>query len=274
MDNRAIGVFDSGMGGLTVLSALREALPNESFIYLGDTARLPYGTKSPTTIRQYASQMARFLVEKDIKALVIACNSATTAALPHLQQTLPDIPIVMGVVEPGAMAAMNASNCGVIGLLATEATVQSKAYQKEIYNLDKDAIVLPQAANVLVALSEAGHIDDALAITALRHYLEPFITKNIDTLVLGCTHFPIFQKSIATILPAHIKIIDSAKTTSQLLKTRLKDMNLLQSQKTKQSRLSFHITDSIQRFIKIGPYFLRQDLQEYSISLIDIPSSY
>lgn len=268
MDNRAIGVFDSGMGGLTVLSALRQTLPKESFIYLGDTARLPYGTKSPTTIRQYASQMARFLVEKDIKALVIACNSATTAALPHLQQTLPDIPIVMGVVEPGAMAAMNASSRGVIGLLATEATVQSKAYQSAILKLDKDAIVLPQAANVLVALSEAGHISDALATTALRHYLKPFINKNIDTLVLGCTHFPVFKNSLKALLPSHITLIDSAHTTAVVLKQMLSHESLLSN--AKKPSLAFHVTDSIARFKSISSIFFDGKLSDQAIHLVDL----
>ena len=199
----AIGVFDSGMGGLTVLRALRAALPQESFIYLGDTARLPYGTKSPDTVKQYAVQMARVLVERRIKALVIACNTATTAALPHLQALMPDL-LVLGVVAPGANAAVVATRNNNIAVMATETTIAAQAYHRLIHEKIPNATVSSRACSVLVALAEEGMVDNAIARAALQHYLTDFIDE--DTLLLGCTHFPVFKPLLATLIPEHMKI--------------------------------------------------------------------
>ena len=186
----AIGVFDSGMGGLTVLRSLKRLLPEESFLYLGDTARLPYGTKSQDTVKQYAVQMARLLVERRIKALVIACNTATTAALPHLQALLPDIP-VLGVLAPGAQSAVSATQNQRVMVFATETTIAAGAYQRLITQQLPAARVSAKACSVLVALAEEGMVNNAIARAALEHYLQD--RQDEDTVLLGCTHFPVFK---------------------------------------------------------------------------------
>ncbi len=209
----AIGVFDSGMGGLTVLSALRTRLPAESFVYLGDTARLPYGTKSPETVKQYAVQMARILVDRQIKALVIACNTATTAALPHLQKMLPDIP-VLGVVAPGAAAVVAATRNQHIAVLATETTIASNAYHDLIVKELPQATISNRACSVLVALAEAGMVDNNVAYEALNYYLEGI--SNEDAVLLGCTHFPVFKNLLATLLPKGLLLLIPHKQQPQL----------------------------------------------------------
>ena len=262
----AIGVFDSGMGGLTVLSALQAHLPQESFIYLGDTARLPYGTKSPDTVKQYAVQMAKILVERRIKALVIACNTATTAALPHLQKLLPDIP-VLGVVAPGAAAAVAASRNHCISVFATETTIASSAYQNLIVEQLPQAIITNRACSVLVALAEEGMVDNAIAREALKHYLQDF--TNQDTVLLGCTHFPVFKPLLASLLPAGVAIVDSAQATALSLYSHLDKKELLNKESHKMPQIHYLVTDSVQRFQKVGQIFLGQELLISDIELVD-----
>ena len=261
----AIGVFDSGMGGLTVLRALRTALPTESFIYLGDTARLPYGTKSQDTVQQYAVQMARLLVERQIKALVIACNTATTAALPYLQSMLPDLP-VLGVVEPGASAAIAATRNRRIAVLATETTIASNAYQNLIVNHLPDVTISARACSVLVALAEEGMVDNAIARAALQHYLSDITHE--DTILLGCTHFPVFKSLLQSLLPDNIHVVDSAEATASALKRVLIENNLLQSATEKVS-MHYLVTDSVKRFQSVGQLFLGQYLAADEIELVD-----
>lgn len=262
----AIGVFDSGMGGLTVLRALRARFPEESFVYLGDTARLPYGTKSPDTVKQYAVQMARLLVERRIKALVIACNTATTAALPHLQQMLPDIP-VLGVVAPGAAAAVAATKNKRIAVLATETTIASHAYQKLIANQMPEAVISTRACSVLVALAEEGMVDNAIAREALKHYLGDITDE--DAIVLGCTHFPIFKPLFASLLPKGVIIVDSAEATATSLYKLLSAKNLLNDKPAIHSKINYLVTDSVKRFQKVGEIFLGEELQIDDIELVD-----
>ncbi len=262
---RSIGVFDSGMGGLTVLKALKQALPNESFIYLGDTARLPYGTKSPETIRAYAEQLAKVLVERHIKALVIACNTASTAALPHLQKILPDLPII-GVVEPGANAALKATRNGKVMVLATQTTIASKAYQAHIQAKRSDIEVKGQACSLLVALAEEGMVDNAIAISALEHYLKAL--EDEDTILLGCTHFPVFKETLKKLLPKDVEIVDSAIATSEALKQVLKDRNLLNPE-TYRPQMQYLVTDSVERFRQVSPIFLGAHLAQDAVELID-----
>ena len=269
MDSRqlAIGVFDSGMGGLTVLRALRERLPQESFVYLGDTARLPYGTKSPDTVKQYAMQMARILVERRIKALVIACNTATTAALPHLQTMLPEIP-VLGVVAPGASAAVAATRNQCITVLATETTIASNAYQNLIVQHLPQAVITNRACSVLVALAEEGMVDNAIAREALKHYLQDF--SNQDAVLLGCTHFPVFKPLLASLLPPEVAIVDSAQATASSLYTLLSEQQLLNEDLQAETKISYLVTDSVQRFQKVGKIFLGQELMIDDIELVDV----
>lgn len=262
----AIGVFDSGMGGLTVLKALRASLPHESFVYLGDTARLPYGTKSPDTVKQYAMQMAKILVERQIKALVIACNTATTAALPHLQSMLADIP-VLGVVAPGASAAVAATRNQRVLVLATETTIASKAYQELIVKNLPQAVINTRACSVLVALAEEGMVDNAVAREALKHYLDGFTDE--DAVLLGCTHFPVFKSLLTSLLPAGVAIVDSAQATALSLHKLLQEQNLLSDGAITPATTKYLVTDSVNRFQKVGQIFLGEQLALESIELVD-----
>lgn len=262
-----IGVFDSGMGGLTVLRALRDVLPNESFIYLGDTARLPYGTKSPDTVKHYATQMARILVERRVKALVIACNTATTAALSHLQIILPDMP-VMGVVSPGSEAAVFATKNQHIAVFATETTIASNAYQNLIRAKLPEVKINARACSVLVALAEEGMVNNAITREALRHYLDDF--SNEDTILLGCTHFPVFKSMLSTLLPEGVALVDSGEATANALHYMLLEKNLINSDKTTPTTVKYLVTDSVARFQSVGKIFLGNELNLTDIELIDV----
>ncbi|MFA5959339.1 MAG: glutamate racemase [Tatlockia sp.] len=268
-NNLPIGVFDSGMGGLTVLRALKNTLKQESFIYLGDTARLPYGTKSPATVQHYAMQMARLLVERQIKALVIACNTATTAALPHLKAMLPDLP-VLGVVIPGASAAAKATRNNRIIVLATETTIASNAYQNLITEHKPSAIITARACSVLVALAEEGMINNSVAKEALSHYLSEF--QDEDTLLLGCTHFPVFKSLLTTLLPEGVTLVDSAEATAAALKQVLCEAKL-EKNGLETSSVKYLVTDSVNRFQTVGEIFLGEPLAKEHIELVDAPSS-
>jgi len=265
LQNTPIGVFDSGMGGLTVLRALRAALPNESFIYLGDTARLPYGTKSADTVKQYAVQMARILIEKRIKLLVIACNTATTAALSHLQAMLPDTPVI-GVINPGAQAAVAASKNQRIAVIATETTIASQAYQQAILAMCPQAKITARTCGLLVALAEEGMADNAITHAAFDHYLAGFNEE--DTLLLGCTHFPVFESYLKKRLPTSVNVVDSALATALAVKNVLHEKHLVNSDTT--SEVRYLVTDSIQRFQAVGALFLGAPLDKQTIALIDI----
>ncbi|MFA6302055.1 MAG: glutamate racemase [Legionella sp.] len=262
----AIGVFDSGMGGLTVLRSLRAYLPRESFVYLGDTARLPYGTKSPDTVKQYAVQMAKILVEREIKALVVACNTATTAALPHLQELLPDIP-VLGVVAPGAAAAVAATKNQRIAVLATETTIASKAYQDLIAQQLPNAVISARACSVLVALAEEGMVDNSVAREALIHYLHDI--RDEDAILLGCTHFPVFKSTLTSLLPEGVAIVDSAEATAISLHSVLNNLDLLNDDPLASPKVNYLVTDSVNRFLNVGAIFLGEQLALGDIELVD-----
>jgi glutamate racemase len=263
----AIGVFDSGMGGLTVLRVLKECLPQESFIYLGDTARLPYGTKSQNTVKQYAMQMAKLLVERRIKGLVIACNTATTAALPYLQSMLPDIP-VLGVVTPGANAAIAATKNKRIAVLATETTIASNAYQELIMQQLPQAVISTRACSVLVALAEEGMINNQVAHEALKYYLNGLTDE--DTLLLGCTHFPVFKLLLSKLLPKQVTIVDSAHATAHVFRSLLEQTNLINDKASGSGSVNYLVTDSIKRFQAVGELFLGEALAAGDIELVDV----
>lgn len=264
-----IGVFDSGMGGLTVLRELVKHLPNESFLYLGDTARLPYGTKSQQTVVRYALQMASLLVAQGIKLLVLACNTASTAALTYLQRQFPNIPII-GVVEPGARAAVNATKNNKVALLATETTIQSGIYQSMIRSLNPAIAIITQTCGLFVALAEEGCINDDIALLVTQKYLEPVINSHhhCDSVILGCTHFPVFMQSLSTILGAGVNVINSARATAKAVKLVAKKMNL-EGMTTSQPTISFFVTDSPQRFIRVGEIFFGRCINPKTVQLID-----
>lgn len=214
----AVGVFDSGLGGLTVLKALIEAFPNENFVYLGDTARLPYGSKSSETIRGYAEQILEFLTSTaKLKAIVIACNSASTQVPESEWQGIP----VLNVIDPGVSLALNTSQSSRIGLMATRATVTSDEYGKRLRQKNPAAHVVSVACPLLVSLAEEGWVDDPITNLVVYRYMEPLLRENIDTLILGCTHYPILQTSIQKAVGTGIKLIHSGSAMVEALKAVL-----------------------------------------------------
>jgi glutamate racemase len=249
----AIGVFDSGVGGLTVFREIARALPRESLIYLGDSARVPYGTKSPSTIVRYSLEAAQHLMERGVKMLVVACNTATAAALPILRERLP-IPVI-GVVEPGARAAV-ARTSGVVGVIATEGTVRAKAYTLAIKALDPDIEVIEAAAPLFVPLAEEGWANTHVAREVAEIYLEPLIDAGIDTLVLGCTHYPILRSTIEQVVGDVVQIVDSAETTAQVVREALGA-----SAGVSEPLHHFLVTDAEERFRRIAGEFLARDIE-------------
>ncbi|WEV54114.1 glutamate racemase [Leuconostocaceae bacterium ESL0723] len=236
-NNQAIGMFDSGVGGLTVLKAAEQLLPHEQFIYVGDTARMPYGPRSAAEIVQYSNEIADFLVNQfNIKLLVIACNTATARALPTLQERL-SIPVI-GVIDAGAQAAAKASPAGKIGLIATKGTVDSKRYQEELADLAPQATVLAQAEPDFVKWVEADRFEDSSLQAAVDQHLAPLKDAAVDTLILGCTHFPLMADLIQAAVGPSVALIDAGKATAQFLKQYLAEHGLAnQSQKVGASRL-------------------------------------
>ncbi len=266
-----IGVFDSGVGGLTVLRALRETLPHESFIYLGDTARLPYGTKSPESVVRYATQCAATLVASGIKALVIACNTAASAALPALQARYPLLPIV-GVVEPGAAAALAATRSQRIAVIATEGTVRAGAYRRAIARLNPQAVVTETPCQVFVALAEEGWTQGPIVDLIIRQYLQGVFSEDPapDTLLLGCTHFPVLSAALRAALPDPVAIVDSAQTTSLAVASRLQLEDLLKSPSRPAGVVQFLATDGAARFARVGSIFLGAPLLEAAVAVVDV----
>lgn len=265
-----IGVFDSGVGGLTVLKAIRAALPGENLIYLGDTARLPYGTKSPTSIARYATQATAKLKARGIKLLVVACNTASAVALEALREQMAPIPVV-GVVEPGAMAAVAARPGGAHLVLATEATVRLGAYSKAIALRDPDATVREQACEMLVALAEEGWTNGGIADGIVRRYLAEASDPSFsaDSIILGCTHFPLLRDTIATIAGDGVAVVDSAVTTASVVRDMLAGDSALNNNDDS-GELVLLATDGITRFARVGGQFLGQPLGAADVQLIDL----
>lgn len=268
--NLPIGVFDSGVGGLTVLRALRRRLPHEDMLYLGDTARLPYGTKSSETVSRYAVQAASKLVERQVKMLVIACNTATAAALPALEAHWPGLPVV-GVVEPGARAACAASKNGSIAVIATESTIRGQAYQRAIHGVNPKAKVTGQPCSMFVSLAEEGWIDGPIVSSVARRYLEPLFSgpEAPDCLLLGCTHFPPLAPEIAGVLGGGVRIVDSAETTAAEVEARLAAIDAF-NPCTGQGQARFMTTDDVARFARTGAVFLGEALREGDVELVNL----
>ncbi len=259
---RAIGVFDSGIGGLTVLREIISLLPEEDTIYLGDTARVPYGTKSAETVRRYAIENARFLVDQGIKILVVACNTASAYSLPALQ-TLLSIPVV-GVVEPGARRAKEVTRNGRVGVIGTEGTIKSRAYEGllEGYGLQ----VFSRPCPLFVPLVEEGWIDEEVTYLTAKKYLEPLKEKGVDTLILGCTHYPLLKGVIKKVM-GDVNLVDSAEETAKEVRAILEESGGLK--KGGGSIHRFFVTDSPERFRAVGRRFLRNNLRD--VRKVDIP---
>lgn len=265
--NAPIGVFDSGVGGLTVLRALIGVLPGEDFLYLGDTARLPYGTKSPETVARYSVRAAEALVNRGIKALVVACNTASATALPALRERFPTLPVI-GVIEPGAQAACEASASGRIAVLATEGTVKGGAYQRAILALRPGAHVTQIAAQVFVALAEEGWSEGAAVDAVAERYLA-HLDARVDTVVLGCTHFPLLNQAITRQLGPKRRVVDSAATTARATAATLAARNLA-AHASRGGRVRLMATDSPERFARVGARFLGSSISEKTVEAVDL----
>ena len=276
-DGQPIGVFDSGVGGLTVLRALRTAMPGEDFIYLGDTARLPYGTKSDGTVVRYSLQCAAALVGRGIRALVVACNTVSASALDTLRQHYPALPII-GVIQPGAEAALAASASKHIAVIGTEGTIRGGAYQRAIRRLDPAARVDAAACSLFVAMAEEGWTQGAIAEAVARRYLEPIFDRrpsSPDTLVLGCTHFPVLAQAIRAVLPPQVRVVDSAVTTAAAVCARLLQVPGATAlgataPVVASGRMTWLATDGAARFARVGSIFLGEPLPAETVEIVDL----
>jgi glutamate racemase len=267
----AIGVFDSGLGGLTVVRAIIEQLPCEDIVYLGDTARIPYGTRSAQTVIRYARNCAGKLKEHNIKFLVVACNTVSAVAMDMLLVEL-DMPI-LGVIEPGARAGARASRRGRVGVIGTLATIASGAYLRAITNVDTRLQVYARATPLLVPLAEEGWLEGEVPSLAVRRYLKQFIDTEIDALVLGCTHYPLLRSVIETevdqLFAQSCSVVDSAQATAQELVSLLSEKGL-QTRRTQPGSLRLMVTDMPGRFAEVAARFLGRSLDGLDIRQIDL----
>ena len=252
MGRGPIGIFDSGVGGLTVVRAITKALPGERIVYFGDTARVPYGIKGADTIRRYALEDLQFLMRFDPKLIVVACNTATAAALDYLKSTA-DIPIV-GVIEPGAAAAAAASKTGRIGVIATEATVASKAYERAIVAKRADARIISKACPLFVPMVEEGRIEGQIVELVVEDYIGGLVPLGVDTLVLGCTHYPVLKSVISKVTGASFQIVDSAEETANAVKRIIEEKGLVNG--AQRGGIEFFASDNPERFRRLAALFL------------------
>jgi glutamate racemase len=262
-----IGVFDSGIGGLTVFKAVSEILPEENLVYLGDTARVPYGPRSAETITRYSLECADFLMRRDIKILVVACNTVSATSLAVIRESIP-VPVI-GVIEPGARAAVAATRNKRVGVIGTEATISSSAYMKAIKALDPDIEVTGLACPLFVPLAEEGWTDCDIARLAAKRYLAPLGAKGVDTLVLGCTHYPLLRRVIGEVMGG-ASIVDSAVETGKALREALLGGPPLRTGGGKGFH-RFFVTDSTVKFKTLGGRFLGEDISE--IERVKIPAA-
>ncbi len=260
--NLPIGIFDSGVGGLTVYRALHEYLPDEHFVYLGDTARVPYGTKSLATVERYAIENSRFLASHGIKMLVVACNTASALALPAIRAAV-NLDVA-GVIGPGARAAVKATKEKRIGVIATEATVSSGAYAQAIAKSDENVSVIERACPLFVSLAEEGWADSIEARSIAEKYLKDISAANVDTLVLGCTHYPILKRVIQETVGQNVRLIDSGEATAEEVAALLKEQNLSRESFSQSANVRqlcddldhFYVTDAATRFARVAERFL------------------
>lgn len=262
-----IGIFDSGVGGLTVVKAVQDALPNENIIYFGDTARVPYGIKSEETVRNYSLQIVDFLLEKNVKMILIACNTVSASAHSAIEEVAKSIP-VLNVITSGANAATHFKDHNHIGVIGTLATIGSGAYEHEIQARSTSVTVTSRACPLLVPLAEEGWVDNDIARQVLDRYLQNFEGSGIDSLILGCTHYPLFKPLINNILhDSSINIIDSGNSIAKTAKKRLVENDLLN--KNDQPTFSCYVSDRPQRFQKLAERFLGKQVEEVVIEKLD-----
>lgn len=251
-DARPIGVFDSGIGGLTVVNELFKRLPNESIVYFGDTARVPYGSKSPHVVRRFANQDVQFLMRHDVKLIVVACHTASSIAIDSLKRIF-DIPI-LGVVEPGIQGALNCSKTKRVGLVGTKATVSSERYNTRFHAIDSNVKLFTQACPLFVPLVEEGWLSHDVTRSIAEIYLDPLKKENIDALILGCTHYPLLKSLIRDVMGEDVAIIDSAEETAKAVEQALTEKNAESDEFN--SEHHFYVSDIPYQFQEIGERFL------------------
>lgn len=255
-NDNPIGIFDSGVGGLTVLKEVSRILPAENIIYLGDTARVPYGIRSPETVTRYSFECTEFLLRQGIKLLVVACNTVSAISLHEIRKKV-SIPVI-GVIEPGARAAVSSTKNKRIGIIGTEATIKSSSYLKAIKALDEDIDVFGLPCPLFVPLVEEGWTDGVIARLVVGKYLEDIMDKGVDTLVLGCTHYPLLKGVIQGMMN-NVCLVDSAIETAKVVKAVLKGKG---SRVKGQGRLKFYVTDSTEKFVNVGERFLQSRIED------------
>jgi glutamate racemase len=265
VNRRPIGVFDSGIGGLTVVRELMRQLPHESLIYFGDTARVPYGNKSPATVRRFSREILGFLLERDVKLVVVACNTASAHALEELQRVAA-VP-VEGVIEPGARAAVAASRTGRIGVIGTAGTIASGAYERAIRDASAKVEVTARACPLFVPLVEEGWLDHPASRLIAEEYLVPLRQHRIDTLVLGCTHYPLLKPLISDVLGPSITLIDSAEQTAAAVSRELA-ASTLHAPGTQAGHVHFVVSDAPQQFVKVGKRFLGERVRDVEVQVL------
>ena len=253
-----IGIFDSGVGGLTVVKQIHKALPREDLIYLGDTARVPYGTKSPATVVRFACEDTRFLLHQNVKAVVVACNTASAWALPTLHRKF-KLPI-FGVIQPGAQAALRQTRNQRIGIIGTNATIRSQSYNKAILAANGSARIFARACPLLVPLVEEGWNSHPVTLAVLEEYLRPLLRQRIDTLVLGCTHYPLLKRAIRRVVGPEVRLVDSAETCAGFVRDRLQELGLLRKAR-RQGVIQPFVTDEVERFGDLARRFLGKPIE-------------
>ncbi len=254
-----IGVFDSGIGGLTVVRSLKEFLPSEDIIYLGDEARFPYGTKSAETIRRFAREDTEFLLERRVKMVIVACYSAASVALPFLKKDF-DIP-VLGVIEPGARAAIKVTRNNRIGVIGTNATISTGEYERIILGINHEISLIAKATPLFVPLVEEGWIDKQVTFDTIKEYLTSLKNESIDTLLLGCTHYPLLKPLLDTFFEHKVTLVDSGDETARAASDVLAKMGLLRGE-DKEGSCRFYLTDLSPNFRIVGQRFLGEPMED------------
>jgi len=268
-NNAPIGVFDSGVGGLTVFKEIRRQIPNERIVYFGDTARVPYGSKSKDTVIKYTRQIINFLTTHDVKALVMACNTMSANALDEIEKEI-DIPII-GVVKPGAFVASQNSKNGRIGVIATEATIRSGLYERYIKDINDQLTVFGKACPLFCPLVEEGMLEDPVTEEMARRYLSELIEKDIDTLILGCTHYPLLSRTIGKVVGEKVRLVNPAKETANELKNLLQDKKLLSEEAYEErgEENEFYVSDAAEKFTTFAASILNEESLTSSLVAID-----
>lgn len=264
--SRPIGVFDSGIGGLTVVAEIMKQLPTEEIVYFGDTARLPYGPKSKETVTQFAMQDTEFLLRRGVKMVVVACNTASSSAIDALAARY-EVPIV-GVIRPGALAAVSSTLTGKIGVIGTEGTIASHAYRREIARLDRDVEVLERSCPLFVPLAEEGWTDREVTLVIAHEYLTPLRDAGVDVVVLGCTHYPILKNTIGKVFGPGVTLIDSAEETAAEVVERLGALVLAREDEARPNH-HFYVSDVPHRFQEQAERFLGAPLPQVDVVAVD-----